>query len=161
MTQIATIEKLLDAGHAEIAVARQSACGHDCAECAGCGVSAAPVYARASNPIGARPGQKVVVQSSTKNILGITLLVYMVPVALFFLGYALGGFFATAAARLLWSGGIGRIVPTWKASDYASAVDDVLSRPFHPRRAIRERYSMERFIRDYRAAAEEAVGSGG
>jgi glycosyltransferase involved in cell wall biosynthesis len=57
--------------------------------------------------------------------------------------------------------GIGRIVPTWKASDYASAVDDVLSRPFHPRRAIRERYSMERFIRDYRAAAEEAVGSGG
>mgnify|MGYP000892611275 CR=1 FL=1 len=99
MTQIATIEKLLDAGHAEIAVARQSACGHDCAECAGCGVSAAPVYARASNPIGARPGQKVVVQSSTKNILGITLLVYMVPVALFFLGYFLTVSFLPPAGR--------------------------------------------------------------
>ena len=31
MTQVATIEKLLDADHAEIAVARQSACAHDCA----------------------------------------------------------------------------------------------------------------------------------
>ena len=99
MTQVATIEKLLDASHAEVSVARQSACGHDCEECAGCGVSGASVYARAKNPIGARPGQKVVVESSTKNIIGIILLVYMVPVALFFLGYALGGFFATAAAR--------------------------------------------------------------
>ncbi|MEA4993456.1 hypothetical protein SDC9_117788 [bioreactor metagenome] len=99
MTQVATIEKLLDASHAEISVARQSACGHDCEECAGCGVSGASVYARASNPIGARPGQKVVVESSTKNIIGILLLVYMVPVVLFFLGYALGGFFTTAAAR--------------------------------------------------------------
>jgi sigma-E factor negative regulatory protein RseC len=89
MTQIATIEKLLDADHAEIAVARKSACGHDCEECAGCGVSGASVYARASNPIGAKPGQKVVVESSTKNMMGIILLVYMVPVALFFLGYFL------------------------------------------------------------------------
>ena len=93
MTQIATIEKLLDADHAQIAVARQTACGHDCSECAGCGVSGAPVYARAKNFIGAKPGQKVVVESSTKNMLGIIALVYMVPVVLFFLGYFIAGAF--------------------------------------------------------------------
>lgn len=97
MTQIATIEKLLDAEHAQIAVARQTACGHDCSECAGCGVSGAPVYARARNPIGAMPGQKVVVESNTKNMLGIIALVYLVPVVLFLLGYLLAGlFFGTA-----------------------------------------------------------------
>lgn len=53
--------------------------------------------------------------------------------------------------------GIGRIVPTWEPSDYVKAVDDVLSRPFHPRMAIGERYSMKRFLDDYRSAAEDAV----
>ena len=38
MTQIATVERILDADHAEISVPRKSACGHDCEECAGCGV---------------------------------------------------------------------------------------------------------------------------
>lgn len=87
MTQIGTIEKLLDENHAEIAVARQSACGHDCEKCAGCGATGSVIRARAVNTIGARPGQKVVVESSTKNMMGIVLLVYMVPVVLFFLGY--------------------------------------------------------------------------
>ena len=58
MTQIATVERILDTDHAEISVPRKSACGHDCEECAGCGVSGASVYARASNPIGAQPGQR-------------------------------------------------------------------------------------------------------
>ena len=39
MTQIATVERILDDTHAEISVPRKSACGHDCEECAGCGVS--------------------------------------------------------------------------------------------------------------------------
>ena len=87
MTQIATVERILDADHAEISVPRKSACGHDCEECAGCGVSGASVYARASNPIGAQPGQKVVVESSTKKMLRIVVLVYLIPVVLFFVGY--------------------------------------------------------------------------
>ena len=76
MTQIATVERILDADHAEISVPRKSACGHDCEECAGCGVTGAAVHARASNPIGARPGQKVVV-------------VYLIPVVLFLAGYVI------------------------------------------------------------------------
>jgi len=87
MTQIATVERILDPGHAEISVPRKSACGHDCEECAGCGVSGAAVRARALNPIGARPGQKVVVESSTRKMLRIVVLVYLIPVALFFAGY--------------------------------------------------------------------------
>ena len=89
MTQIATVERILDDSHAEISVARKSACGHDCEECAGCGVSGAAVHARAVNPIGARPGQKVVVESSTKKMLNIVVLVYLVPVVLFLAGYVL------------------------------------------------------------------------
>lgn len=89
MTQIATVERILDADHAEISVPRKSACGHDCEECAGCGVSGAAVKARAANPIGARPGQKVVVESSTKKMLRIVALVYLIPVVLFLAGYVI------------------------------------------------------------------------
>ena len=89
MTQIATVERILDADHAEISVPRKSACGHDCEECAGCGVSGAAVKARAMNPIGAQPGQKVVVESSTKKMLRIVVLVYLIPVVLFLAGYVI------------------------------------------------------------------------
>ena len=88
MTQIATVERIVNADYAEISVPRKSACGHDCEECAGCGVSGAAVLARALNPIGARPGQKVVVDSSTSKMLGIVAMVYLIPVVLFVAGYA-------------------------------------------------------------------------
>lgn len=87
MVQIATVERIVNANYAEISVPRKSACGHDCEECAGCGVSGAAVRARALNPIGARPGQKVVVESSTGKMLGIVAMVYLIPVVLFLIGY--------------------------------------------------------------------------
>lgn len=87
MTQIATVEKILRNGRAEVTVARQSACAHDCHECAGCGGTVAPVHAVVDNPIGAQAGQKVVVESETRQVFGVILLVYMLPVLLFFLGY--------------------------------------------------------------------------
>lgn len=89
MTQIATIEKDLGGGYAEISVPRKSACGHDCEECAGCGMTGAAVKARARNDIGAQPGDKVVVESSTRKIFGVVALVYVLPVVLFLLGYFL------------------------------------------------------------------------
>ena len=92
MTQIATVEKILPGGMAEISVPRKSACGHDCEECAGCGVSGASVRAVARNDARAEVGQKVVVESSTKNLLGVMLLVYLLPIVLFLVGY-----FATGA----------------------------------------------------------------
>ncbi len=99
MTQIATVEKILPGGMAEISVPRKSACGHDCEECAGCGVSGASVRAAARNPIGAETGQKVVVESSTKKLLGVMLVVYILPFALFLLGYFCTGALASEALR--------------------------------------------------------------
>lgn len=87
MKQIATVEKLLKDGRAQIVVARQSACAHDCHECAGCGGTPAPIRAVVNNPIGAQAGQKVVVESSSRQMFGVILLVYMLPVALFFVAY--------------------------------------------------------------------------
>ena len=87
MTQIATVEKILPGGMAEISVPRKSACGHDCEECAGCGVSGVSVYAKALNTVGAKPGEKVVVESDTKKMLKIVSFVYLIPVVLFLAGY--------------------------------------------------------------------------
>lgn len=89
MTQIATVERLLNNGLAEISVPRKSACGHDCEECAGCGMTGAAIKAEARNDADARPGDKVVVESSTKKLLGVVVLVYMLPVFGFLLGYFL------------------------------------------------------------------------
>lgn len=89
MTQIATVEKYLEPGFVEISVPRKSACGHDCEECAGCGMTGAAIHARASDPVGVKPGDKVVVQSETKKLLGVVALVYLLPVLAFLLGYFL------------------------------------------------------------------------
>ena len=89
MTQVATVEKILKDGYVQISVPRKSACGHDCEECAGCGMTGAAIKARARNDIGAQPGDKVVVESSTKKIFGVVALVYVLPVVLFLLGYFL------------------------------------------------------------------------
>ena len=89
MTQIATVEKILRGGRAEISVPRKSACGHDCEECAGCGMTGAAIRARAKNDPGAAVGQKVVVESSTKKLLGVVALVYVLPIVCFLLGYFL------------------------------------------------------------------------
>ena len=86
MTQIATVEKKLGAGYVEISVPRKSACGHDCEECAGCGMTGAAIRARAEDPVGVSAGEKVVVESSTRKLLGVVALVYVLPVVAFLLG---------------------------------------------------------------------------
>ena len=89
MTQVATVEKLLKGGMAQISVPRKSACGHDCENCAGCGVTGSVVLAEARNPLGALPGQKVEVESENRRLLGVMALVYLLPLAFFFVGYFL------------------------------------------------------------------------
>ena len=98
MTQIATVERIIDTDHAEISVPGVSFKRHDCEECAGCGVSGAAVHAKAANPIGALPGQKVVVESSTQKMLGIVAFVYLIPVALFLAGYLLAALVTVSVA---------------------------------------------------------------
>ena len=92
--QKARVTRLLDGGRAEVAVRRQSACGHDCSQCAG-GCSemmvAGEVRVVAQNTAGARVGDTVTVESATSRVLGAAILVYAVPFLLFFAGYLAAG----------------------------------------------------------------------
>lgn len=105
MTQNAMVTRSAGEGWAEIEVRRVSACGHDCSQCGGgCAelTRSAPVTVLARNPVGAVPGDRVVVESSTRSILGFAAVVYLLPLVLFFAGYlaalALGSGEGTALA---------------------------------------------------------------
>ena len=89
MTQVATVEKILRDGYVQISVPRKSACGHDCEECAGCGMTGASVYAEARDPVGVRPGDTGAVESSTRAVRAVPWLAYLLPVVFFLLGYFL------------------------------------------------------------------------
>lgn len=90
MTQTATVKQLLSDGRAEIVVQRQSACGHDCANCGGCSAGSAPqVTAAAVNGAGARPGDVVLVESESGQVLRLAAVLYLVPFLLLFAGYLL------------------------------------------------------------------------
>ena len=88
MTQTGVVTKLLDKGFAQVAVERVTACHH----CSGCGecVYGKQIYVEAQNKIYAKPGERVVLESATKTIMQVTLLIYMLPLALLFIGYAVG-----------------------------------------------------------------------
>ncbi len=89
MVQKAVVKKILDRHHAEIEVQRQSACGHDCAKCGGCGAPTERIQAVAINHVQAGVGDIVTVEGSSKQILGMAALVYAMPLVLFFVFYGI------------------------------------------------------------------------
>lgn len=109
--QKARVVRLLDGGRAEVTVTRQTACGHDCSKCGGgCSELTAreDVTVTAVNPIHAAPGDLVTVETATSGVLGAAALVYLVPFALFFLGYFLaGGLLHTGEGASIAVGGAG------------------------------------------------------
>ena len=90
MEQIVRVHRLCGNGQAEIIHYRQSACSGDCHKCSGCGAQQETLILRAENPIGAREGDLVTVSSDTGHVLSLAVLVYVIPLVLFFLGYWLG-----------------------------------------------------------------------
>lgn len=88
MTQIATVAAVPEEGVALVTVARQTACGHDCEKCAGCGAQAGSVTVRVRTQVPISAGDRVEIYSGGQ-VLGIAALVYLVPVVLFLLGYLL------------------------------------------------------------------------
>ncbi|MBQ4527346.1 MAG: SoxR reducing system RseC family protein [Clostridia bacterium] len=65
---------------ATVSIKKTSACSHDCSECSICTM---PSYEmEVANPVGAMPGDSVVIEADTKKILFSSLLVYMLPVFL-------------------------------------------------------------------------------
>jgi Positive regulator of sigma E activity len=85
MTQDAVVFRCLNDEMAEVVVTRATACGSNCASCEAC-VFQNEIKTVAKNPIGARPGQKVRIESKSSTVYGAILLVYIVPIALAVLG---------------------------------------------------------------------------
>ena len=88
MTQDAIVTKCLPDGMAEVAVTRMTACGSNCGNCESC-VFQSELKTPAKNLIGAKPGQKVLIESRSSKIFKAAFLVYIVPMVLMIAGYAL------------------------------------------------------------------------
>lgn len=87
MTQDAVVTKLLPNNMAEVAVARTTACGGNCPSCESC-IFQSEIKTLARNRIQARPGQKVVIATKSKEIFSAAALVYLMPIVLMLLSYA-------------------------------------------------------------------------
>ena len=90
MEQLVRVQKCNDDGTAQVLHVRQSACSGDCHKCAGCGAVQEKLIFTAINPIGARAGELVTVKAASGPVLAAAAVLYLMPMALFFLGYLLG-----------------------------------------------------------------------
>ena len=95
MTQDAIVVKLLPNSMAEVAVTRTTACGGNCGSCESC-IFQSELKAIAKNSIGARPGQKVVIASSSRTVFSAAILAYIMPILFFLLGYAISSLFGAS-----------------------------------------------------------------
>ncbi len=89
MKQTGTVTKLLSDGVAQVAVERGTACGGHCSGCGEC-VYGKQIFVEAVNKVLAKPGDRVTIESETGVIMQAAVLIYLVPVAMLFLGYGLG-----------------------------------------------------------------------
>ena len=90
MEQLVRVRKVHNDGTATVIHLRESACSGDCHKCSGCGAAKEAVVFTADNPIGAKRGELVKVESSTAPVLKAAVVLYVLPLVLFFLGYWLG-----------------------------------------------------------------------
>ena len=90
MVQLVRVREILEDGTARVAVLRQSACSGDCHKCSGCGAVRQTLTVTAQNPIGASVGELVLLRSDTAGVMKGAFVLYILPLVLFFLGYALG-----------------------------------------------------------------------
>ena len=100
MDQLVRVKQVNNDGTADVICIRESACSGDCHKCSGCGAAKETILVTAQNPIAAGVGDLVNVRSETGPVLKAAAVLYMLPLVLFFAGYAL-------AAALNISGGIG------------------------------------------------------
>ena len=90
MQQLVKILSCEEDGTAKVACLRQSACSGDCHKCSGCGAVEQTMVFTARNPIGARPGDMVTVESATGPVLKAAAVLYLMPLVLFIAGYLVG-----------------------------------------------------------------------
>ena len=90
MEQLVRVVKQNDDGTARVGLVRESACSGDCHKCSGCGAVQQKMIFQARNPIGARPGDLVTVESASGPVLKAAAMLYMLPLVLFIAGYLVG-----------------------------------------------------------------------
>lgn len=97
MEQRVLVRRVLPEGRAEVVHVRQSACSGDCHKCAGCGAAQETMVFAVKDPVGVRPGDVVIVSSESAPVLLSAAVLYLLPLVLFFVGYALGHRFGLGA----------------------------------------------------------------
>ena len=90
MEQLVRVKRAFPDGTAEVLLVRESACSGDCHKCSGCGAAKETMIFTAKNTIGARSGDIVKVESATGPVMKAAIVLYVIPLVLFFLGYYLG-----------------------------------------------------------------------
>ena len=90
MEQIVRVHRLRSDGRADVILVRESACCGDCHKCSGCGAQKETMIVPADNPIRAQVGEFVTLTSDTATVMKAVAAVYLVPLVLFFAGFALG-----------------------------------------------------------------------
>ena len=90
MEQLVRVKDVFDDGTAMVIHVRESACSGDCHKCAGCGAAKETILLKAQNPIGAKRGDLVTLETATGPVLKAAVVMYMAPMLLFFVGYFVG-----------------------------------------------------------------------
>ena len=90
MQQLVRVRKIHEDGTATVIHVRESACSGDCHKCSGCGAAKEAIVLEARNSIGAGVGDLVIIESETGPVLKAAAVMYLLPMVLFFGGYALG-----------------------------------------------------------------------
>lgn len=103
MEQIVRVREVYDDGTAQVTLVRESACSGDCHKCSGCGAAKQTLLVTAQNAIGASVGEWVRLRSDTAPVMKGAAVLYILPLVLFFVGYAIGAAWSLGA----WFGGIG------------------------------------------------------
>jgi len=102
LEQKVKIRRVFPDGTAEVVHIRESACSGDCHKCSGCGAAKESITLTARNAIGAGPGEVVIVKSDSAPVLRGAVVLYILPLVLFILGYLL-----TASG---WGGCLGFVI---------------------------------------------------
>lgn len=107
MEQIAKIQNIFPDGTAEVIRLAEESCSGNCALCGGC---EAPKPFTVQNDIGAKPGDRVVLQPDGKVARKTAAMLYTIPPALLLTGYLLGEHFLSKGGLF---GILGAVIGLW------------------------------------------------
>ena len=93
MLQEAIVTNIREDGLAEVVVERLGICGGDCNGCEGCKYDNL-MKSVVRDPIGVHRGQRVMIETPTAGVFKGALAIYVLPLVMLMLGYALGAIFA-------------------------------------------------------------------